>query len=216
MVAMSVAQLPLVGGHPAIDLVNTIEPRHPFSERHDHLAVPEDLLIWSQRAGIVDAAEAGDVVAVWASSPATGSRALSAVKDTREALYAVLSEMVNPGSAPSGTELELEHLRMGWAAAANRSRLVPGHGMSTRLIVCSAPALVIPDRLAYAAVDLLCHADLARLGMCPADDEGCGWLFLDHSRNQSRRWCVMDGSCGAQVKARRLTERRRAARATGI
>jgi predicted RNA-binding Zn ribbon-like protein len=216
MVGASVAHLPLVGGHPAIDLVNTVEPRVPLNDRHDHLAAPDDLLTWAQRAGIIDAAEACAVVAVWASSPAAGGRALSAVKNTREALYAVLSEMVSPGGGSAGTDLELEHLRTGWAAAANRSRLVPGPGISARLIVCSTPALVIPDRLAYAAVDLLCHADLARLGMCPAEDDGCGWLFIDHSRNHSRHWCVMEGSCGAQVKARRLTERRRAARATGI
>jgi hypothetical protein len=92
-------------------------------------------------------------------------------------------------------------------------RTPPEDKAAARLIVGSALALLIPDRLAYAAVDLLCHVDLTRLGMCPADADGCGWLFLDHSRNHSRRWCVMDGSCGAQVKARRLTERRRTVRA---
>lgn len=187
-----------------------------MTEQHDHLTVPDDLLTWAERAKIVDAQEASAVAAVWAASPAAGRRALSAVKDTREALSAVLTALVSPGTGPEGTELDLEHLRLGWAAAAGRSRLVleQGAGRSARLIVGTTPALLIPDRLAYAAVELLCHADLARLGICPAEADGCGWLFIDHSRNHSRRWCVMDGSCGSQVKARRLTERRRTARAT--
>jgi predicted RNA-binding Zn ribbon-like protein len=81
--------------------------------------------------------------------------------------------------------------------------------------VGSSPALLIPDRVAYAAVDLLCGTDLTHLAMCPVEDGGCGWLFLDGSRNRSRRWCTME-ACGSFAKARRLTERRRAARsATG-
>ncbi|WP_460515138.1 CGNR zinc finger domain-containing protein [Flindersiella endophytica] len=79
------------------------------------------------------------------------------------------------------------------------------------LVVGMAPALLLPDRAAAAAYELLFSADLGRLGRCPTEDGGCGWLFLDHSRNRSRRWCRM-ADCGAEVKARRLTERRRAAR----
>jgi predicted RNA-binding Zn ribbon-like protein len=61
-------------------------------------------------------------------------------------------------------------------------------------------------------VDVLRMADLARLRRCPPAAGGCGWVFLDHSRNGSRRWCRM-ADCGTTAKARRLTERRRAARA---
>jgi predicted RNA-binding Zn ribbon-like protein len=69
--------------------------------------------------------------------------------------------------------------------------------------------------VACAAVELLCEADLTRLGMCPPDQHGCGWVFIDRSRNGSRRWCTMD-DCGAHAKARRLTERRRTSRATTV
>jgi predicted RNA-binding Zn ribbon-like protein len=36
----------------------------------------------------------------------------------------------------------------------------------------------------------------------------CSWLFVDRSRNGSRRWCSM-GECGAQVKMRRYRAARR-------
>ena len=48
------------------------------------------------------------------------------------------------------------------------------------------------------AVELLCEADLTRLGICAPEQHGCGWLFLDRSRNGSRRWCTM-GDCGTYV-----------------
>jgi predicted RNA-binding Zn ribbon-like protein len=66
----------------------------------------------------------------------------------------------------------------------------------------------VPDRLAHAAVDLVRGLDVRQLKACPLDEGGCGWLFLDRSRNGSRRWCSMD-DCGARAKARRLTARRR-------
>lgn len=51
------------------------------------------------------------------------------------------------------------------------------------------------------ALDLLTSGDLDRVGEC-ADDRGCGYLFIDTSRNHSRRWCSME-SCGNRAKAMR-------------
>ena len=216
MTAPGVADLPLVSGHPALDLVNSVEPRLPVAGRHEHLAGPDDVLLWARRAGLVDAAESRAVAAAWAGSPAAGDRALAAVIQTREALSAVLTAVLP--AAPGGLTLtgltpDLEYLSVSWAAAASRGRLVadPGGPAIARLSVGSSPALLIPDRVAHAAVDLLTQVDPAHLGSCPVDAGGCGWVFIDRSRNRSRRWCTMD-ACGAFAKARRLTERRRAAR----
>ena len=103
-----------------------------------------------------------------------------------------------------------------WSAATARSGLRLAEGArGAWLVVGSAPALLIPDRAAAVAVDLLCHTDLNRLAICPPEHHGCGWLFLDRSRNGSRRWCTME-ACGSFEKARRLTQRRRADRATPV
>jgi predicted RNA-binding Zn ribbon-like protein len=45
-----------------------------------------------------------------------------------------------------------------------------------------------------------------RLRRC--DDDGCGWLFLDTTRNHSRRWCS-SGDCGNRDRARRHYARNR-------
>jgi predicted RNA-binding Zn ribbon-like protein len=100
-----------------------------------------------------------------------------------------------------------------WAAATGRSALILGSspGPAAVLSAGTTGPLLIPDRLAHAAVDLVRTVDLAHLRICPVAEGGCGWLFLDRSRNGSRRWCAM-ADCGTQVKSRRLTERRRARR----
>ena len=45
-----------------------------------------------------------------------------------------------------------------------------------------------------------------RLKACPGAD--CGWVFLDASRNTSRRWCDMAG-CGNRAKTATFRARRR-------
>ena len=57
--------------------------------------------------------------------------------------------------------------------------------------------------IAVAAVDLLRSDRLARVKQC----DNCDWLFVDRSRNGSRRWCSMD-ECGVHVKMRRYRARR--------
>lgn len=60
-----------------------------------------------------------------------------------------------------------------------------------------------------AAIDLLMSAGLAHLRICG----GCGWLFLDSSKNHSRKWCRMS-DCGNVAKVRSHRERGRAAYAS--
>lgn len=74
-----------------------------------------------------------------------------------------------------------------------------------------------PDALHYviwpaiwSATELLTSDKLKRVGQCHGDS--CGWLFLDTSRNRSRRWCEMK-HCGNRAKARRHYWRTRAAEA---
>jgi predicted RNA-binding Zn ribbon-like protein len=205
-----VEDLNVVGGHVALDLVNTVDPRVPGGTGgNEHLRCPDDLLEWAQRVALLDADEARRVRAAWAGG--RGADALDATRELREATYAALLAVL--GQVDDATAA-LELVARRWAEAAARSALslTPVGRTHDRLQIGNDPALMVPDRLAHAAVDLLRTVDLARLKVCPLDEGGCGWLFLDHSRNGSRRWCSMD-DCGARAKARRLTARRRTARA---
>ncbi|MES2123478.1 MAG: CGNR zinc finger domain-containing protein [Gemmatimonadota bacterium] len=58
--------------------------------------------------------------------------------------------------------------------------------------------------VAWSAARLLDSPDLVRLKGC----DGCGRLFLDGSRNRSRRWCDK-GGCGNRVNVARYRSRQR-------
>jgi predicted RNA-binding Zn ribbon-like protein len=56
------------------------------------------------------------------------------------------------------------------------------------------------------AVDLLVSEHVKKLKTCA--DPTCGWVFLDKSRNNSRRWCDMK-DCGNRAKAKRFYQLKR-------
>jgi predicted RNA-binding Zn ribbon-like protein len=192
----------IVGGHVALELVNTVAPRVPGGT--EYIGTPAELVAWARRIDLVADGEAAEA----------GETARRSVLEIREATYAVLTAAVEGRDAPA---TDLRVLSEHWAGAAARSTLAAGgpDGPPARLVVGADPATRIQDRLAFAAADLVQTADLARIRVCPLDEGGCGWLFLDRSRNGSRRWCAM-ADCGTQAKSRRLTARRRVTRAADL
>jgi len=71
------------------------------------------------------------------------------------------------------------------------------------------PAMTETTRKLAAAVALSALSllpDVQRIRIC----QNCCWLFLDRSRNGSRRWCDM-AVCGNRQKAKRHYQRRRLA-----
>jgi predicted RNA-binding Zn ribbon-like protein len=170
------ANMRLDGGHPALDLVNTIYGQVGGPVEHDVLATPGDLTTFARRVGLGD-------------EPADG-RALAAAVALRDALDPVLRGGGDAGPVEDAAR-----------AALRAGRLVPGEGWTW-----SGPIAPV-HRLALAAVELL-SGDLAHLRCCA----GCCWLFLDHSRGASRRWCSM-ADCGTEAKKRRYVQRRRERRA---
>jgi predicted RNA-binding Zn ribbon-like protein len=224
-VPLDVSELPLVGAHPALDLINTVERGGPPDPDplHDFLSDPSALLRWTLRVGLISDAEADLAGRAWSGDAAAAHAGLAAVRDVRESLYVALlaadlhSSAGDPdgpgegGAIAAGAALVVLHER--WAGAAARARLAVDESASprVRLVYGTVPVMLVPDRIAEAALDVLLTADPSRIRRCPVLEGGCGWFFLDQSRNRSRRWCRM-ADCGNTTKARRLTERRRAAR----
>jgi predicted RNA-binding Zn ribbon-like protein len=209
----------IVGGHPALDLVNTVNPRPADGEpAQDHLTSPAELLAWSRRIDVVDAADRDAVESAWQSAPELAEKALRATLEIREATYDVLAPQAAGSVAGIGGRnagSAFERLMLRWSAASARSMLISRPDAErgvAELVVGTSPAQLIPDRLVAAAVELVQTVELRQLKACPVEEGGCGWLFLDRSRNGSRRWCAME-TCGTRAKIRRLSERRRA---TGV
>ena len=219
MTDSSHADFRIVGGHPALDLVNTVTPRlrGGGAVEHDYLTSPAELAAWATRIGLIDVRDYSSVEGTWRSMPELGTKALNATLEIREAAYEVFARRASGAVvAVDGVKYSagsaFERLMLRWSAAAARSMLVPDERRErgiAELVVGTSPAQLIPDRLVIAAVELVRTVDLRQLKACPVAEGGCGWLFLDRSRNGSRRWCAME-DCGTRAKIRKLGERRRA------
>jgi predicted RNA-binding Zn ribbon-like protein len=216
--------MPLLGGHPALDLVNTVAPREVLPDGslpQDRLTSPAALLAWARRAGFVDAAESELTARAWERDPGAGAAALDGVREVRDSLHIALLDAAGlVPQHPNVAAVALQRLHGRWVAAVARSALRLDRDVwrpdrsaprPPRLELGPAPELQVQDRIAAAVMDLLLTVDYERLRRCPPEDGGCGWIVLDQSRNGSRRWCQM-ADCGSAAKSRRLTERRRARR----
>jgi predicted RNA-binding Zn ribbon-like protein len=193
--------LRLLAGHPALDFVNTIDPR-VGAHRVEHLGAYQDLVRWAARAGVLTAAEAKQAARVALRDRAAAAHALDRAIELREALYAVFGAVAARRRVPAD---EMRRLHTAYRdAMAHASLTQAGHRFHWQL---SGGLDVVRWHMARAAIALLESKTLRRVKRCPGAGE-CGWLFFDSSKNASRRWCSMEG-CGNRAKLRRFLRRRR-------
>lgn len=194
-----------VGGNLALDLANTAN-RAARPEPRDKLHTYEDLVVWGERTGVLSASGSASLRAEAEARPDDAAAVLARTIDLRETVYRIFSA-VSGGTDPDAADiLALDaYLREG---AAQR-RLERGHdGWTWKWEAGGEPLAQLLWPTAYAAATLLTEGELARVKECGNDD--CGWLFVDMSKNRSRRWCDMK-DCGNRAKARRHYRRQKKA-----
>jgi predicted RNA-binding Zn ribbon-like protein len=202
MVLGWVAMLRRLAGHPALDFVNTVDPREGEG-RVEYLRSFEDLTGWAYGAGVLTQREARQAAA---GNGRAAAGAFDRAIALREALYGIFAAVAARRPAPSGAVDELEaayrqamaHARLARSASGFRWQLRGGLDLVRWHIARDAVALLESDRL-------------GRIKRCPGGSGDCGWLFLDRSKNASRRWCSMEG-CGNCAKLRRFRQRHTRAR----
>ena len=130
--------------------------------------------------------------------PADAARLLGSATTLREAQYRIFSALATDGRVPQKDFTVLQHAL---AAAPMRSRLVSsasGYTWEIESSLTSVTDLLAP--VLWSAGDLIAGSARHRIRRCAND--ACFWLFLDESKNSSRRWCDM-AACGNRAKARR-------------
>jgi predicted RNA-binding Zn ribbon-like protein len=197
-----------IGGDPSIDFVNTVDDRLAESPS-DRLTSYDDLLDWSEQAGIVRSEVLTSLREAASEREQDAERVLRRARSFRERLYRILTATA-AGSPPDTKDLDAVTTLARKAAA--RTRLDRREdGFAWILDEAKGYELDWPLwELARAAVSLLTSGSLKHIRQCA--DETCGWMFIDRSRNHSRRWCDMS-SCGNRAKARRSYARQKARRA---
>ena len=206
----AVSTVPLAGEHLALDFVNTVgglreEPPSPAEELIESY---DDLAIWCARLGVISKRQAGSLRAAAQRDRKGAKRALRDARELRdELLYPIFRALADGKEPPAKL---LDRLRGEERAALADARLSRARGSDAMEWGWPPPReLTDPLRpIVHAAVELLTEGPLDRLKTCG----NCRWLFLDQSRNHSRRWCRMD-ECGTHMKHARFVEQRRRRRA---
>jgi predicted RNA-binding Zn ribbon-like protein len=196
----------LYGGVLCLDFVNTVDSRGT-SEPGQHLRHYADLVRWGWHAGALGEPQARRLLATSARRTAAAAQTFAEAIALRETIYRIFVAIVRQGSpAPA----DLDRLHLAYCAALRHVRLTPAvGGYEWRWAEADTLDRVIWP-IVRSAVELLTSSDVARVKEC-ANAADCGWLFLDRSKNGSRRWCSMD-DCGSRDKMRRHYARRRNAR----
>jgi predicted RNA-binding Zn ribbon-like protein len=179
----------------SLDFINTVDDR--LSERPiDTLASYRRFLDWAVRKNIIDQLPAQELQ----EKESDPDSALGEVRKLRELLYRMFSAVAREERV---VEADLFNRYLAQAMSSCRiSQTQEGFAWTCRPAEGSAESVLYP--IVKSAVDLLVSAEIDRIRICA--DPSCGWLFLDSSRNRSRRWCSMEG-CGNRAKARRFYQR---------
>ncbi len=191
------------GGSLCLDFANTVSWR--WSGRPiERLVTYEDLVSWSRQAGVVTAREAGNLFKEAQRRPRGARKALREATALREAIFRTFAA-VAAGRRPRSTNLA--ELNAWLAITTPHQRILPA-GRRFMWGWTGEPRL---DRMLWpvvrSAAELLTSEDRSHIRLCAAGN--CGWIFLDTTRNRSRRWCSMS-VCGNRAKVRRFYQRGRA------
>jgi predicted RNA-binding Zn ribbon-like protein len=200
MVTPLAGDLSLVGGNVALDLANTLSGRKTTPFEHLHAAA--DVVDWALHAGVVDEVRARRAKAAFQADPEAAGRTMERALHLRDAIYGIAAAIAHGGTAPNR---DLAALKDFVRKAIGSAELVPGNGGGYRFDFSAAPIEIsLLGPIAWSALELLAAGHFDRLKQCANDT--CGWLFLDHSKNNSRRWCDM-ATCGNRTKAKRHRQR---------
>jgi predicted RNA-binding Zn ribbon-like protein len=195
---VSTADFDYESGDLCLDFANTLEwhaSGHPVEHMEDYFA----MLTWGEGAGIIEAEKAARLRRLATGNQSEAAQAYASAITLREAIYRIFSrqyheEAIQPDDLQVLNAIltrSLPHLQVVSLSAGFEWEWAGGSDDFSQIIW----------PVARSAADLLTSEQLNRVRVCE-DDRGCGYLFIDSTRNHSRRWCSME-SCGNRAKARR-------------
>ena len=202
-----VDEIGLVGGNALLDLANTQSGPPGGAPDSEALHSYDDLVRWDRRMGLLDDAQARRLSAAAGRHPRSASAAFDRARRLRADAYDTF-EAIAADRRPPGDSVD--RLQAAAAEALSHASLVADDG---RFAVRWAPSDDLDLAwwpVAHAGLELLVRGPLDRVKGCG----GCRYLFVDETKNRSRRWCSMD-DCGTREKMRTYVAKRAARRAAG-
>ena len=195
--------LSLLGGRPCLDFVNTLDWRgtdQPVEFLHTY----HDLVVWSRHAGTISAQAAKQLLQKSKINTSRGAAVLQDAIELREVIYRIFASIAE--SLPVAEE-DLVIFNRYLCKTMRSSKIVLQKQDLVWTVNGDLQKLdCLLNPVVRSAADLLVSAERKRVKKC--SDPACGYLFLDISRNLSRRWCDMR-DCGNRAKASRFYRKRK-------
>lgn len=193
----TVHDMSLLGGHPVLDFINTVDCRRD-SWGPDFLLRYDDLLVWARRTGQIESATARRLAAIADDAPLEAAAALVRARNLREVLYNLC--MAETGRFVPQPDNLLAFTAAVLKAMTNRRLSATARGIEWSWLPDDGLDL-ITERVALSASELLVGSAGKRRLVRECPGRNCGWLFLDTSRGGQRRWCS-DKICGTSTRVR--------------
>lgn len=195
----SIDTLSLDGGWLCLDFVNTVHDR-TVEEPFEYLSDYDKLLDWSVKLEVLTPSEREELGGIARSNGGQAANALRRLLEARKILYELFLAIAE-NNVPDDEVQSLFNDLLKEGTAHMELRIENNLEVHQQWVGTSD--LMFPlYPIIKSAYDLLASEQLDRVKKCGA----CGWLFLDQSKNKSRKWCSME-SCGSNVKARRYYHR---------
>jgi predicted RNA-binding Zn ribbon-like protein len=192
-----VARMRVVGGDLTLDFVNTRSGPPDGPPDDDVLLRYDDLAAWAHHIGVLSGGEAAALRRRAGRDPAGAEAVYRRALRIRDDL----DHLFRPAAGRAGEQLA--RLRDDAADAFAHGEIAAQDG-GFRWCWTGDRSLGRPLwPIVHAAVELLTAGPLDRIKACA----GCRFLFLDETKNRSRRWCSME-DCGTAEKIRRYVARR--------
>jgi predicted RNA-binding Zn ribbon-like protein len=203
MTQKTIADIDFMGGNLALDFVNTVNSRVDLGSQ-DYLGTFDDLVTWNAKTGLISNITAKKLLTTARSKPRLANKTFSASVTLRECLYRIFHAVAD-GQVPARSDVsDLNDLLT--LLRPHQQLQVSKQGVNWQWQIDSSRPESMLGPVTESAAELLTEGKLERIKECPGPD-GCGWLFLDTSRNGSRHWCDMK-TCGNVAKVRRFREAR--------
>lgn len=187
-----------------LDFANTRSWR-PSAAPHERLLGHDDLLRWGQRAGLLTGRQAATFRAAAARRPAAARATQREALALRETIYRAFSAIAD-GAHFDGKDAAHLFTRLAGILRGRQIRAQAGRLAAAPIHRGGAEGLegLVLWPVIWSATTLLAAPELAVVRKCAASN--CGWLFIDTTRNRSRRWCDMR-VCGNRAKVRAYQRR---------
>jgi predicted RNA-binding Zn ribbon-like protein len=197
--------LPLVGGSLALDFANT-ESGRGTDWHQNHLCSGQNVADWIAHVPMAPADDIECLRAELSASPERSKNLLASALALRSVIQDIGSAIAADATPSDAALKELSHLHTRFLSRA--ALVADKRACRWAWSMGASPVEAALGPIALSAVKLITEGDFSRIKRC--DGHACGWLFLDSTKNNRRRWCEME-VCGNRAKQKRLAARRRGA-----